>query len=131
MPDPTISMRKQSEQLEKRVRAALAAAGHPKVTDQWEDAIRFVNDHESTSITELAADLSVSTQRCSKVVGAMYMAGYLSYNRDDADRRRILLCLTQQGSDALTTADNIRRQLHTQDGQPIPTTSATAEPTPA
>lgn len=65
--------------------------------------------------TDIAADFGISKQAASKLVDALVVRGYLDRSVDPADRRRMLLSLTERGEVAAKVSwaatDRVDREL--------------------
>jgi DNA-binding MarR family transcriptional regulator len=88
----------------REIRDALASAGF---TDMPRAGARLVGGiaRNGPSLADAAADLAVSKQAASQLVDTLVLRGYLERRSDPADRRRIILDLTERGRAA---ADEIR-----------------------
>ncbi|MEQ9200582.1 MAG: MarR family transcriptional regulator [Rhodospirillales bacterium] len=74
-------------------------------------AIYFIGRNPDITVSELLAILRITKQSLSRVLGQLVREGYVSQRTDEVDRRKRLLCLTEQG-DALErrlTADQRAR----------------------
>jgi DNA-binding MarR family transcriptional regulator len=88
------------------IRDALAEAGFGDMPASGGYVIRLVAPG-ITPLSDVISDLGISKQRASELLDTLVLRGYLERSADPADRRRVLVALTDRGqaaSDAVYAA---------------------------
>jgi len=98
----TYLVHRAAAQLERRINAGVAAAGHPL---RIAHSAVFVNiDRAGTRLTQLAERALMTPQAMGELVDDLVARGYLERAPDPTDGRAKLIRLTDLGYDALQTA---------------------------
>ncbi len=66
--------------------------------------LAYLNSHAEVSLSEVAEHIGLSLPTVSKLVDGLLGRGLLTRGEDPADRRRVLLCLTDEGRAILAGA---------------------------
>lgn len=72
--------------------------------------LRNLSDNGPATTTALAKSIGVSQQAASLAVKELEVAGYIERRKDEADKRKIWLHLTERGIDKLASESGIGRE---------------------
>ncbi len=95
----------------RRIRAELRTHREGDLSVPQYRAMAFLRGHKGTSLSELAEHIGLGLPSMSKLVDGLVARGLVVRQEDPGDRRRLFLCLTEQGqatvaaSRAATQAD--------------------------
>ncbi len=98
------------------IRANLRQHRHAELSVAQFRAMAFVQAQPGASLSELAGHIGLALPSISKLVDGLVARGLVDRQADLADRRRVALCLTQAGSQAVqealaATEANLAQQL--------------------
>jgi DNA-binding MarR family transcriptional regulator len=81
------------------VRSALAAGGYDDLPPNGAFVVGAVTNH-GVPLADAVSGLRVSKQAASQLVDALVTRGYVERRPDEADRRRVVLTVTERGAGA-------------------------------
>lgn len=89
------------------IAATLAQVEPPVTMPQWR--VLVLASEDGCRVSTIAEDLSVHPSNATRIVDRLVTAGLVERRRDDADRRQVLVVLTEPGRRLYETAMDLRR----------------------
>ena len=105
-PNIGILLRDLHQEIVRRVTAGLAEAGFGDIRPAHTAVFQHI-DAEGSRLTDLAERAQITKQSMGYLVDHLETGGYLERRRDPADRRVVLICLTDRGWEQIRTALSI------------------------
>ncbi len=73
--------------------------------------LHFIREQETCKITKLAEKMNVKPSAVTVMIDRLEKAGFVARHHDAADRRAVLVRLTEKGHEALTKVEQIRNEV--------------------